>query len=153
MSAVDDLYQQTIIEYNRSPRNFRRIEKPTHTARGVNPLCGDEYCVYLTVNAEGVIEDAAYDGSGCAISKASGSLMTAALKGQTMEKARLLFEGFHQMVLGKYDAKADSCGLGKLCVFQGVWRYPARVKCAALCWHAMKAALDGEGAASTEDTM
>ena len=151
MSISDELYQQVILDYNKQPRNFRRIENPTHMARGLNPLCGDDYTVYLVVDGDGTIQDASFEGQGCAISKASASMMTVALKGQKEERARALFQDFHELVTGKKPPEA--CDLGKLSVFSGVWRYPARVKCAALCWHAMKSALEGEEAVSTEDKM
>lgn len=153
MSVSDELYQQVILDYNRAPRNLRRIEGATHTAKGINPLCGDEYAVYLVLDADGVIRDIAFEGQGCAISKASASLMTMELMGKHESEARKLFETFHNMVLGKAGESVEPCDMGKLSVFSGVWRYPARVKCAALCWHAMKSALDGEETTSTEDTM
>lgn len=163
MSVSDELYQQVILDHNRTPRNLRRPEHVTHTARGLNPLCGDEYTVYLDVTPDGVIREAAFAGHGCAISKASASLMTLALTGRRVEEAHALFAAFHALVLGKGDgakagtpepaAAGPACDLGKLRVFSGVWRYPARVKCAALCWHALKGALDGQATTSTEDKL
>ena len=151
MTVSDELYQQVILDHNRNPRNFGKIGNPTHMAEGLNPLCGDEYTVFLTLDAEGVIQEITYEGHGCAISKASASLMSEELKGKTETEARELFKEFHEMVLGEEPAK--SCNLGKLAVFSGVWKYPARVKCAALCWHALRGALDGADVASTEDKM
>jgi len=153
MSVTDELYQQVILDHNRTPRNMRRMEQPTHTACGLNPLCGDEYTVYLAVGADGLIRDASFEGHGCAISKASASLMSLAVVGKRVEEARALFEAFHALVLGKGEGGGQACDLGKLRVFSGVWRYPARVKCAALCWHALKGALDGQPTTSTEDKL
>ena len=151
MTMTDELYQQVILDHNRTPRNCRKIEAPTHTAEGLNPLCGDAYTVFLVLDEHKVIRDVAFDGHGCAISKASASLMTEALMGKTEAQAQQLFKAFHQMVTG--EGNQDSCLLGKLSVLSGVWKYPARVKCAALSWHAMKSALDGEAVACTEDKM
>lgn len=148
----DDLYQRVILDNNRSPHNFRKVQGATHVAEGINPLCGDAYTVYITVDADHVIRDVAFHGSGCAISKASGSLMTEALKGKTIEEAQSLFSRFHGLVIGE-NQDLDVSVLGKLRVFAGVWRYPARVKCAALPWHAMNNALKGEGSATTEDSL
>lgn len=144
MNIADDLYQQTILEYNRAPRNFNVLERPTHVARGHNPLCGDDYTVYLRVNGQGTIEEASFSGHGCAVSKASASLMTQELKGRTMEEAHRLFQDFQELATGKERS------LGKLDVFSGVWKYPERVKCAILAWHAMDSALSGEKSVSTE---
>lgn len=153
MTNVDELYQQVILDHNRSPRNMRAMAGATHRAEGLNPLCGDAYTVYLNVDAGGVIREASFEGHGCAISKASASMMTQAVIGQTLDQARRLFRTFHELVIGKAQPSPDACDLGKLKVFSGVWRYPARVKCAALSWHALNSALDGKGTASTEDTM
>jgi nitrogen fixation NifU-like protein len=151
MTVSDELYQQVILDHNRSPRNFRKLDDPTHEAQGLNPLCGDEYTIFLKVDDDHVIQEVAYEGHGCAISKASASLMSEELKGKSEAEARELFKEFHGMILGKEPDR--SCNLGKLAVFSGVWKYPARVKCAALCWHALRSALDGENVASTEDRM
>jgi len=147
MNISDELYQATILEYNRSPRNFHKMENPTHVAHGVNPLCGDDYWVYLNVDADGVIQEASFKGHGCAISKASASMMTLDLVGKTLAEAQALFEKFHHMVTDGRETPAD---LGKLNVFSGVWKYPERVKCAALAWRAMESAIKGEQTASTE---
>jgi len=145
----DELYQQTIIEHNRRPRNFRKIAGATHAAEGYNPLCGDHLWIYMNVT-DGIIQDAAFEGSGCAISKASASMMTAALKGKTIAQAKVLFDEFHRLVIGelKPDGKTDH--LDKLAVFSGIWQYPSRVKCASLSWHTMNGSLDKVKSVSTE---
>jgi nitrogen fixation NifU-like protein len=145
-SAVAELYQQMILEHNKKPKNFSKMQSPTHFAEGFNPLCGDHYTVYLKVNG-GKIEEISFEGSGCAISKASGSMMTAHLIGKTPEQALENFEAFHQLLLGKSAATET---LGKLKIFSGIWKYPSRVKCASLSWHALKSALLGQGTATTE---
>ena len=138
MSELDDLYQEVILDHNKKPRNFRRLEDANRTAEGFNPLCGDQITVYLVVQ-DGLIRDIAFQGSGCAISKASASLMTSSLKGKSEREAEALFGRFHDLVTS--DAPADSDALGKLAVFSGVREFPARVKCASLCWHTLRAAL------------
>ena len=140
MRSLNELYQNVILEHNRSPRNYRGMDNANREAQGHNPLCGDQVTVRLRVE-DGRIEDAAFQGSGCAISRASASLMTAAIKGQTTEAAVRMFEGFHRLVTGHPDAEKPET-LGKLAVFSGVSEYPSRVKCASLPWHTMKAALD-----------
>ncbi len=144
---MQDLYQEVILDHNRSPRNFRRIVAPTHQADGFNPLCGDR--ISLTVLVDGDrITDMAFEGAGCAISKASASLMTDRLKGCTVTEARDLFVRFQRMVTGALDQEAED--LGKLTAFAGVREFPVRVKCASLAWHTLKAALAKEERASTE---
>ena len=138
MSATDDMYQSVIIDHDRSPRNFRPIDAPSHHAEGHNPLCGDNVQVEMLVDAEGKINDIAFQGSGCAISRASASMMTATLKGKTTAEAQELFDGFHALLTGK---QVDAASLGKLVVFKGVGEFPMRVKCATLAWHAMREAL------------
>ncbi len=150
MTDRNELYQQVILEHNRKPRNYRAIVDPTHSAEGYNPLCGDHFRVYLRVR-NGIIDDIAFDGSGCAISKASASMMTSALKDKTFEEARLLFAEFHDLIVGKIQPESNGHHLGKLAVFSGIWQYPARVKCATLSWHAMKGALDKTGTVTTEN--
>jgi nitrogen fixation NifU-like protein len=145
LNISDELYQATILEYNREPRNFQCLENATHVAHGLNPLCGDDYHVYLRVEDD-VILEAAFDGHGCAISKASASMMTVELKGKTVAEAEALFGKFHNM-LTQAESNED---LGRLNVFSGVWKYPERVKCASLAWHAMENALQGADGASTE---
>jgi nitrogen fixation NifU-like protein len=144
LNISDELYQATILEYNREPRNFQTLENATHVAHGLNPLCGDDYHVYLRVE-EGIIQEAAFNGHGCAISKASASMMTLELKGKTVGEAQQIFGQFHELLSGK-----DDVDIGKLNVFSGVWKFPERVKCASLAWHAMESALTGEGKTSTE---
>ena len=146
----EELYQQTILEHNRNPRNLRKIEGATHVAEGYNPLCGDHWWVYMKVNSSGVIEDVAFEGSGCAISKASASMMTESLKAKSVREAEVLFEEFHQLVTGELKPDEHSNHLGKLAVFSGIWQYPARVKCASLSWHTMHGALEKAKTVSTE---
>ena len=129
----NELYQEMILEHNKKPRNFRKIENPTHTAEGYNPLCGDHLTLYLRVNDRKVIDDIAFVGDGCAISKASASMMTNILKGKTLAEANILFDQFHQLIVGELRPDRDSNVLGKLTTFSGIWQYPARVKCASLC--------------------
>jgi nitrogen fixation protein NifU and related proteins len=147
MSDLTDLYQEVILDHNRRPRNFRVIESPSHHAEGYNPLCGDRLNLYVQVSGD-TITDLAFEGSGCAISKASASLMTDALKGKTVSQANSLFERFHRVVTTPPDQPVED--LGKLSVLAGVREFPVRVKCASLAWHTLKAALDREQIASTE---
>lgn len=149
MSELSDLYQEVILEHNKNPRNFREIENADKTADGNNPLCGDALRVYLTMEDDKV-KDVAFKGSGCAISKASASMMTQAVKGKTKEEADILFKEFRQMVMGEIDTEKEQNSLGKLKIFAGVREFPARVKCASLSWHTVHAALAGEETASTE---
>lgn len=136
---LKELYQQVILDHNRSPRNFREVEGANRTAKGDNPLCGDKITVYARVE-DGRIEDVGFQGTGCAISQASASLMTGAVKGKTIQEAEKLFRAFHGMVAG--DATPDREVLGKLAAFAGVKEFPARVKCANLPWHTLHAALE-----------
>ena len=138
MSDMRDLYQEVILDHNKRPRNFRVITEPTHTANGLNPLCGDRVSVYLDIQ-EGVIKDIAFQGAGCAISSASASLMTEALKGKRVDDVAPLFDAFHTVVTSDGECPR---GLGKLSVLAGVRDYPSRVKCATLAWHAVRAALE-----------
>ena len=141
MSELSDLYQEVILDHNRRPRNFRTIEDASRRQEGYNPLCGDRLTLYVTLDGDR-IADVAFQGSGCAISKASASLMTETLKGKTVAEARTLFEKFHDMVTSSPDTEAAD--LGKLSVLSGVREYPTRVKCASLAWHTLKAAVSGE---------
>jgi nitrogen fixation protein NifU and related proteins len=141
MSELTDLYQEVILDHNRRPHNFRAIEAASAKQEGYNPLCGDRLTLYLTLDGD-VITDAAFQGSGCAISKASASLMTDAVKGKTVAEARDLFEQFHAMVTSSPDT--PPADLGKLSVFAGVREFPTRIKCASLAWHTMKAAVAHE---------
>ena len=147
MSELSDLYQEVILDHNRRPHNFRVIDDATAKQEGYNPLCGDRLTLYLTLDGD-VIRDAAFQGQGCAISKASASLMTDALKGKTVDEARALFDRFHQMVTSSPDEALPD--LGKLSVLAGVREFPVRVKCASLAWHTLKAAMNNEHRTSTE---
>ncbi|RMG92153.1 MAG: SUF system NifU family Fe-S cluster assembly protein [Zetaproteobacteria bacterium] len=150
MFDLKDLYQQVIVDHNKHPRNFGRLEDPSHEAEGYNPLCGDRLHVYLKVDDQDRIEDVRFEGEGCAISMASASLMTEALKGRTLEEFRALFEGFHELVTSSGDVACDETDLGKLAVLGGVRAFPSRIKCATLCWHTMKNAIERSGVARTE---
>jgi nitrogen fixation NifU-like protein len=148
MTDLGDLYQEVILDHNRRPRNFRAMEQASRTQEGYNPLCGDRLTLYVQLDADRIV-DVAFQGSGCAISKASASLMTEALKGKTVDQARDLFDRFHQMVTSAPETAAPD--LGKLSVLSGVREYPTRIKCASLPWHTLKAAVSGEqGPVSTE---
>lgn len=149
MSELSELYQDTILEHNKNPRNFREIEDADKTADGKNPLCGDALRVYVKMDGD-VVGDVAFKGSGCAISKASASMMTQAVKGRTKAETEELFDEFHRMVTGGLDPEAEETHLGKLRVFAGVLEFPARVKCASLSWHTLNAALHGDESVSTE---
>lgn len=149
MSELSELYQDTILEHNKNPRNFREIENADRSADGNNPLCGDALRVYVDLEGD-VVKDVAFKGSGCAISKASASMMTQTVKGKTKEEAEKLFEEFHSMVTGGLDVETEENHLGKLKIFAGVLEFPARVKCASLSWHTLNAALHGEDVVSTE---
>jgi len=140
MASLSGLYQDLILDHNRSPQNFRRMEDANRRVEGINPLCGDRLTVWLRME-DGVIKDAAFQGSGCAISKASASLMTSAVKGKTREEAEVLFERFRRLVTGSME-QAEAESLGKLAAFSGISEFPIRVKCASLSWHALKAALN-----------
>ena len=150
MSELSELYQQVILDHNKKPRNFQRLEGANRSAEGFNPLCGDQLTVYLQMD-EGVVREVSFVGTGCAISKASASMMTQAVKGKTREEALTLFGEFHRMVTGELDEEAEPNQLGHLKIFAGVRDYPARVKCASLPWHTMHAALEGEESATTEN--
>jgi nitrogen fixation NifU-like protein len=148
MADLRDLYHDVILEHSKRPRNFRILEGANCSAEGFNPLCGDHFTVFLQVG-DGKIRDISFQGSGCAISKASASMMTQALKGKSTEEAEAFFQKFHDVVTGKNAVESDD--LGKLAAFAGVSEFPVRVKCATLAWHALRAALQGEQqAVSTE---
>lgn len=140
MQDLHDLYQEVILDHNKRPRNFGPLPDATQSAKGHNPLCGDKLTLSLKIS-DGRIEKLAFEGSGCAISKASASLMTDAVKGQTVDDAIRLFDLFHQMVTTPIDQPIDEDAVGKLAVLGGVREFPARVKCASLSWHTLKAAL------------
>lgn len=149
MSELNELYQETILEHNKNPRNFRDIEDADQTADGKNPLCGDALRVYVKMDGD-TVSDVAFKGSGCAISKASASMMTQVVKGKTKLQTETIFDEFHKMVTGELDIENDENNLGKLKIFAGVLEFPARVKCASLSWHTLNAALRGEEEVSTE---
>ena len=138
-TELQDLYQEVILDHNRRPRNFRAIEEG-RSAEGFNPLCGDRVTVYVKVDDNGVITDVSFQGSGCAISKASASLMTESVKGKTVEEAQALFERFQHMITAPAEKPIDN--LGKLTVLAGVRQFPVRVKCASLAWHTLRSAVD-----------
>jgi nitrogen fixation NifU-like protein len=150
MSDLGELYQQVILDHNRKPRNFRSLDDATGVGEGYNPLCGDQMKVFLKVGDDGTIEDVSFEGSGCAISKASASLMTTNVKGKTLGEAEVLFDEFHRLVMGELDPNVDEHHLGRLAVFKGVSEFPARVKCASLAWHTLHGAMRGGGSVSTE---
>ncbi|MBA2504049.1 MAG: SUF system NifU family Fe-S cluster assembly protein [Pyrinomonadaceae bacterium] len=149
MSELSDLYQQVILDHNKKPRNFHKLEGANRHADGYNPLCGDQLSVYLQMEDD-VVKDVSFEGTGCAISKAAASMMTQSVKGKTRGEAETLFHEFHRMVTGELDEEATPNGLGRLKIFAGVRDYPARVKCASLSWHTLHAALHGEEIATTE---
>ena len=151
MSDLDELYQEVILDHNKSPRNYRIMADANRKAEGYNPLCGDHVTVYLHLNS-GIIQDIAFQGSGCAISKASASMMTAELKGKSEAAAHELFEGVHKMLMGKDGADAGVAErVGKLKILSGVCKFPARVKCASLAWHTVNAALKGDTQPATTE--
>ncbi len=147
MSELDELYQEVILDHNKTPRNFRVMTDANRKAEGYNPLCGDQVTVYVKFE-DGVIKDISFQGSGCAISKASASMMTSELKGKTEAQAHELFENVHNMLTGESN---QGHNLGKLAILSGVCKFPARVKCASLAWHTVNSALHGQSeTASTE---
>jgi nitrogen fixation NifU-like protein len=142
MSDLRELYQQVILDHNKNPRNFRELAQPTTKVEGYNPLCGDHYTIFLDVDGD-TIRDVSFVGSGCAISKASASVMSTSVKGKSREEAEQMFEVFHKLVTGE-NAGLDVAELGRLAAFSGVSEFPARVKCATLAWHTLHSALAGE---------
>ena len=149
MSELSELYQQVILDHNKKPRNFRKLESASHTAEGFNPLCGDHLLLYLKLEGD-ALSEITFEGSGCAISKAAASMMTQALKGKSKQDAEELFHEFHSMVTGELDEETQENKLGNLKIFAGVKDFPVRVKCATLPWHTMRAALNNEQSVSTE---
>ncbi len=149
MSELSELYQQVILDHNKKPRNYHKLDSANRVAEGHNPLCGDQLTVYMQLEDE-IVKDLSFEGSGCAISKAAASMMTQSIKGKTREEAETLFKEFHGMVKGELDEETQPNNLGRLKIFSGVRDYPARVKCASLSWHTMHAALTGEESATTE---
>ena len=149
-SELRELYQQVILDHNKSPRNYRVIEHPSHYCDGHNPLCGDTIHLYLNVE-EGIVKDISFQGSGCAISKASASLMSSIVKGKKVDEVKEIFENFQKMITGKMEEEADIESLGKLAVLAGVKEFPSRVKCASLAWHTLMNAIENKKeAVSTE---
>ena len=152
MSELSELYQQVILDHNKKPRNFRKLETANHSAEGYNPLCGDHLRVYLNLEDDAV-KEISFEGSGCAISKAAASMMTQAVTGKKKQEAEQLFNQFHEMVTGGVEDRDEenvAAGLGNLRVFAGVREFPVRVKCATLPWHTMHAALNNKATVSTE---
>jgi nitrogen fixation protein NifU and related proteins len=149
MSELSELYQQVILDHNKKPRNFHKIEAASHHAEGSNPLCGDQLTVYAEMEND-TLKDVSFEGSGCAISKAAASMMTVAVKGKTKQDAEALFDEFHRMVTGELDEENEPNTLGRLRIFAGVREFPVRVKCASLPWHTLRAALNNESRTSTE---
>ena len=150
MADLRDLYQEVILEHSKQPRNFRSLPEPARKAEGYNPLCGDRFTVFLQMDGD-TVRDISFQGSGCAISKASASMMTQAVKGRSRAEAERLFGRFHDLVTGRGAGEKDGDDLGKLAVFSGVSEFPVRVKCATLAWHTLQSALAGkEEAVSTE---
>ena len=143
MSELKALYQEIILDHNKSPRNFRPMEDADRSVEGYNPLCGDHYTVYVKMDDD-VVNDISFTGAGCAISKASASVMSALVKGKTKAEAEKLFDQFHHLVMGEISGENQAEELGKLAAFSGVSEFPARVKCASLAWHTMKSALEAK---------
>jgi nitrogen fixation NifU-like protein len=141
MSELRERYQEVILDHSKRPRNFGPLDGATHTAEGFNPLCGDHYHIHAIVADDGTVESVGFEGSGCAISKASASMLTQIVKGKSRDDTLALFDAFHGMVTG--GAEPDAAALGKLAVFAGVCEFPVRVKCASLAWHTLKALLTG----------
>lgn len=142
MNELRELYQQVILDHNKNPRNYREMEHPTSKIEGYNPLCGDHYTVFLNVDGD-VIKDISFTGNGCAISKASASVMSSTVKGKTREEAEQLFDTFHRLVMGD-SSGLSAADLGRLAAFSGVSEFPARVKCATLAWHTLHSAIADE---------
>jgi nitrogen fixation protein NifU and related proteins len=141
MSNLKDLYQEAILDHYKKPRNFHKLEQANRQADGYNSLCGDKLSIYLRIE-DGIVKDIAFNGSGCAISIASASMMTECLKGKPESNAKEFYKRFHTLLTASYDALPDASIMGNLAVFAGVRGYPVRIKCATLAWHAMRAALD-----------
>ena len=150
MANLEALYQEVILDHNRKPRNFREIENADRRIEGRNPLCGDEITLWVKLDGDRVA-DVSFKGKGCAVSKSSASLMTSTVKGKTVAETRQIFERFHDMITGKLP-ESERAAMGSLAALGGVARFPIRVKCASLAWHALKSALEGAGdVVSTED--
>ena len=145
-----ELYQQVILDHNKKPRNYGDLEGATHEAEGYNPLCGDHLTIKLIVGDSGQIRDIRFQGEGCAISRASASMLTSNLKGKSVGEAAVVIDEFKRMVKGELNPDTDEHHLGRLKIFSGIWRYPSRVKCANLAWHATSGALENKATVSTE---
>ena len=143
MNDLNDLYQQVILDHNKRPRNFKLLENPTNESEGFNPLCGDRIHVYVRLDGD-TVQDISFQGSGCAISKASASMMTESVKGKSKAEIQQLFEKVHQMMTAAPQVEVDTNELGKLAAFSGVREFPVRVKCATLAWHTLNASLQGK---------
>ena len=153
LPQLRELYQEVILDHSKKPRNFRMLERANHKAEGYNPLCGDRITLYLNVEKD-VIHDIGFQGSGCAISKASSSMMTEAVKGKTVAEANEVFKNFHTMLSSNSSDQYDKLKLGKLAAFSGVSEFPVRVKCATLAWHTLRSGLSSDGkTVSTEDEL
>ncbi len=151
MLDLRELYQEVIVDHNRNPRNFGKLEDATQIADGYNPLCGDKLVLYLKIQDD-VVTDLRFDGAGCAISVASSSLMTDALRGKTIQQAKQLFQDFHDLIVQEEEINTEKIqGLGKLAALSGVKAYPSRVKCATLCWHTLQSILDGNISTATTE--
>jgi nitrogen fixation NifU-like protein len=142
MSDLRELYQQVILDHNKNPRNFHEMEDASRKVEGYNPLCGDHYTVFVKMD-DGTIRDVSFTGNGCAISKASASVMSSTVKGKTTDEAETLFDTFHKLVTGDMSG-LSAADLGRLAAFSGVSEFPARVKCATLAWHTLRTALEGQ---------
>ena len=151
MDDLRDLYQTVILDHNKSPRNFGVLEDADRRADGHNPLCGDQLTVYVRLDEDDEVADIRFEGLGCAISRASASLMTEAVKGRSKQEILEIFERFHEMVTTNPTEEVDVADLGKLSIFAGVREYPARVKCATLAWHTLQAALQGKDETATTE--
>ncbi len=145
MFSLGDLYKQVIIDHTKAPRNFGKLEPCSHDAEGFNPLCGDQLHVYLQINDNNIIEGVKFEGQGCSISTASASLMTENLKGKSIDEFKHMFDAFHDMATADMDTPPDEETLGKLAVLAGVKEFPSRIKCATLCWHTVKSAIEDAG--------
>jgi len=150
MSELRELYQSVILDHNNKPRNFGALDAANCRAEGHNPLCGDDVTVHLSIEG-GIVKDVRFEGRGCAISTASASLMTEAIKGKSTQEVLALFDDFHELVTTAPSEEVDTAGLGKLSVFSGVREFPMRVKCAILCWHTMRSALNGSSESVTTE--
>ena len=151
MSDLMDLYQEVILDHNKKPRNFGKLDDPDHSAEGNNPLCGDQLTVYIKMDGDRVTE-IRFEGSGCAISTASASLMTEAVAGKDLDEIESLYQSFHDLLTGDPSVVAEvGPELGKLAVFSGVREFPVRVKCATLSWHTLQAALGDQGSSVTTE--